>query len=193
MCSNFKVWWISHEKQVSHYFIYKKFFFLFFRTVHESIWKFPGKGVELELQLPPTPQPQQCKIWAASLTYTTAHGNARSLTHRLRPGIELAASWILVRFITDEPRGELPIFFFLISRISFPPPQVLSLSVFSLGGLCVCIFWLSNLLQVAVYNACLPPCYKTLKDEKGFKWGVLLSIRKLFLDKLIINQSRSGN
>ena len=29
----------------------------------------------------PTPQPQQCQIPALSLTYTTAHGNVRSLTH----------------------------------------------------------------------------------------------------------------
>ena len=29
----------------------------------------------------PTPQPQQCQIPAASVTYTTAHGNAGSLTH----------------------------------------------------------------------------------------------------------------
>ena len=29
----------------------------------------------------PTPQPQQHGIWAASTTYTTAHGNAVSLTH----------------------------------------------------------------------------------------------------------------
>ena len=28
-----------------------------------------------------TPQPQQYQIQAMSLTYTTAHGNARSLTH----------------------------------------------------------------------------------------------------------------
>ena len=44
-----------------------------------------------------TPQPQQHKIWAASATYTTAHGNARSLTHWVRPGI--ASTWILVRFV----------------------------------------------------------------------------------------------
>ena len=29
----------------------------------------------------PTPQPQQCGIRATSATYTTAHGNARSITH----------------------------------------------------------------------------------------------------------------
>ena len=46
----------------------------------------------------PTPQPQQCWIWATSATYTTAHCNARSLTCWARPGIEPASSWRLVEF-----------------------------------------------------------------------------------------------
>ena len=33
------------------------------------------------------PQPQH-QIQAPSATYTTAHGNTRSLTHKVRPGIE---------------------------------------------------------------------------------------------------------
>ena len=37
--------------------------------------------------------------------YITAHGNARSLTHRVRPGIKPASSWILVRFVTTELMG----------------------------------------------------------------------------------------
>ena len=39
---------------------------------------------------------------------TTVHSNTRSLTHRVRPGIEPASSWILVEFVTAEPRWELP-------------------------------------------------------------------------------------
>ena len=42
---------------------------------------------------------------AASVTYTAAHSNAGSLTHRVRPGIEPTSSWILVGFITAEPQG----------------------------------------------------------------------------------------
>ena len=56
----------------------------------------------------PTPQPQ-LGIWAPSATYTTAHGNARSLTHWVRPGIEPASSWILVGFVSTETRREFPI------------------------------------------------------------------------------------
>ena len=41
----------------------------------------PRLGVKSELQLPPTPQPQQRGVWAASVTYTTAHDNDGSLTH----------------------------------------------------------------------------------------------------------------
>ena len=47
----------------------------------------------------PTPQPQQHRIQAASVTYTTAHGNPKSLTHWARPDTEPASSWMLVRFV----------------------------------------------------------------------------------------------
>ena len=44
---------------------------------------------------------------ATSTTYTTAHGNARSLTHWARPGIEPTTSWFLVRFVSAASRWEL--------------------------------------------------------------------------------------
>ena len=46
---------------------------------------------------------QQLGIWAESVTYTTTHGNAGSLTHWARPGIEhnlMAPSRILFCFAT---------------------------------------------------------------------------------------------
>uniref|UniRef100_A0A4X1UAF3 Uncharacterized protein n=1 Tax=Sus scrofa TaxID=9823 RepID=A0A4X1UAF3_PIG len=43
-----------------------------------------------------------------SATYTTAHGNTGSLTHRARPGIEPETSWFLVRFVSAESQQELP-------------------------------------------------------------------------------------
>ena len=58
----------------------------------------PRLGVESELWLWPTAQPQQHGIQAASATYTTAYGNARSLTHWARPEIKPATSRLLVRF-----------------------------------------------------------------------------------------------
>ena len=67
----------------------------------------------------PQPQPQPCGIRAAFATYTTAHGNARFLTHWARPGIELATSWFLVGFISPAPQGELLFCAFLSWRINF--------------------------------------------------------------------------
>ena len=52
----------------------------------------------------PMPQPQQCQIWAMSGTYTTAHGNARSLTHWARPETEPVSSRRVVRFLTHWAR-----------------------------------------------------------------------------------------
>ena len=43
------------------------------------------------------------KIRATLATYTTAHGNARSLTDWVRPGMKPESSWILVGFVTAEP------------------------------------------------------------------------------------------
>ena len=49
--------------------------------LHLQHMEVPRLGVELELQLLPIPQTQQLRIQAASASYTTAHGSARSLTH----------------------------------------------------------------------------------------------------------------
>ena len=68
----------------------------------------PRLGVELELRLQPTLQPQQHKIQATSMTYTTAHDNAGSLSHWAKPGIEPASSWILAGFITCWATAGIP-------------------------------------------------------------------------------------
>ena len=63
------------------------------------------------------PEPQQCRIWAASATYTTAHSNAGSPTHWVRPGIEPATSWFLVRFINHwAMMGTPPILYFFFIK-----------------------------------------------------------------------------
>ena len=63
------------------------FFFLLFRAT-----PLPMEGSNRSYSWWPTPQPQQCQIQAASATFTTAHGNTRSLTHWARPGIKSATS-----------------------------------------------------------------------------------------------------
>ena len=55
--------------------------FLSFLGQYWQHMEVPRLGVELELQPPATPQPQQCQIRAASATYTTVHSNAGSLTY----------------------------------------------------------------------------------------------------------------
>ena len=57
--------------------------------------------------LRPTPKPQHRRIRATTATCTPAHSNTRSLTHWARPGIEPVSLWILVRFVSIEPRWEL--------------------------------------------------------------------------------------
>ena len=46
-----------------------------------GIWKSPGEGSNESYSCQPTPQPSQHQIRAVSVTHTTAHGNAGSLTH----------------------------------------------------------------------------------------------------------------
>ena len=58
-------------------FLFFFFFFLVFWALPPAFWKFQAWG----------------------LIRATAHGNARSLTHWARPGIEHATSWILVGFV----------------------------------------------------------------------------------------------
>ena len=55
-------------------------FFFFFLGLHPQAMKVPRLGVKSELQLPAYTT-QQLGIQAESATYTTAHGNAGSLTH----------------------------------------------------------------------------------------------------------------
>ena len=62
-------------------------------------------GVELELQLPAYITDTQCWIRASSAAYTAACGNAGSLTHWARPGMEHTSSRTLCWFLS---------FFFLI-------------------------------------------------------------------------------
>ena len=83
----------------------------------------------------PRPQPQHWWIRATSVTYTTMHGNTRSWTHWVRPGIEPPSSWILVGFITAEPWWELlNFFFFFFFFFCFFGPHPWYMEVPRLGG-----------------------------------------------------------
>ena len=82
-------------------------FFFFFLGPHPQHMEFPRLGLNQSYSCWLTPQPQQRRIPAMSVTYTIAHGNSGSLTHWERPEIEPAASWFLVRFISAAPQWEL--------------------------------------------------------------------------------------
>ena len=90
------------------------YLFIFLSFCHflgrsRGIWSFPGYGSNRSCTHWPTPEPQQRGIRAAFASYTTAQGNAGSLTHWARTGNKPVSSWMLVRLISAEPRWELPI------------------------------------------------------------------------------------
>ena len=88
-------------------FFFSSCLFLFL-GLHLRHMEVPRLGIQLEQSCScwPTPQPRQ--IQATSATYTPADGNARSLTHRGRPGIKPTSPRILVRLAPPEPRQDLP-------------------------------------------------------------------------------------
>ena len=83
------------------------FFFLSFEGHTRDIWRFPAYRSIQRYSCRPAPQPQQRQTWAVSVTYTTAHAKAGSLTHWERPGIEPTISWFLVGFISAVSWREL--------------------------------------------------------------------------------------
>ena len=78
----------------------------FFLGLHPRHMQISRLGVESELQLLAyaTATATQHLSWVCDLT--TTHGNARSLTHWVRPGIEAASSWLLVRLVSAVPQWE---------------------------------------------------------------------------------------
>ena len=84
------------------------FIFLVFRTAPVAYGSSQARGSNQSHSCQPTPQPQQRRIRAASVTYTIAHGNTRSLIHWARSGIKPTSSWILVRSINFWARRGTP-------------------------------------------------------------------------------------
>ena len=88
------------------------FFFLSFVFSGPHLWhiEVPRLGSTRSYSCWLTPQLQQLEIQAMSVTYTTAHGNARSLTHWVRAGIKPASSWMLVEFVNHRATTGTPNF-----------------------------------------------------------------------------------
>ena len=87
--------------------------FVLFRATPTAYGYSQARGPIRVTAAGPTPQPQQHGIRDPSVTYTTAHGNTRSLTHRSRPAIQPATTWFLVGFISTAPGRELLQFFLI--------------------------------------------------------------------------------
>ena len=107
------------------------FFFFIFLGPHLQHVEILRLGVKSELQLKATPQPQQPWIQATSVTYTTAQGNAGSLTHWARPGIEPTTSWFLVIFGNHWAMRGTPYLFLFFFHFIFlgPYPQGVKLEL----------------------------------------------------------------
>ena len=148
----------------------------------------------------PTPQPQQCSIWAVSVTYTTNHSNARSLTHWPREGIKPTSSWILVRFISAIPQWELLFVDFLmvviLTRVKWYIIVVLNCIYITitninhismcflaihLSSLEKCLFRISThslILFLFLILSCMCPLYIL---EINLSWSLCLQIFSLIL------------
>ena len=68
----------------------------------------PRPGIESELQMGPVPQQEW--IWATSVIYAAAKGNARSLTHWAQPGIRPTSSETKLDPWPAEPQWKLSTF-----------------------------------------------------------------------------------
>ena len=92
------------------WFLFSSFFFNAFLG-HLGHMEVPRLRVEWELQLHHSHSNTRTELclWPT----TTSHGNTGSLTHRVRPGIKPASSWILVELVTTEPLQELQFCWFL--------------------------------------------------------------------------------
>ena len=92
--------WITWHFIFGAYCTYKAVMFCLFLEggCTQDIWSFLGQGLNQNYIHWPTPQLQQCQIWAMSVTYNIAYGNAGSLTHWARDRTCAVMDAIQIRF-----------------------------------------------------------------------------------------------
>ena len=93
------LWFVQHIELCCKCFLFLSFFFRAAPTAYGSS---QARDSDWSCSC------QQRQIRGMSATYTTAHSNATSLTHWMRPGVESASSWMLVRFVSAQPRQDFP-------------------------------------------------------------------------------------
>ena len=139
--------------------IYLVIYFCLLGLQHREV---PRLGLNRSCSHQPTPQTQQCWIRAASAAYTTAQGNAGSLTHWVRPEIDSATSWFLVGFVNHWAKMGRLEFFRIQFKLSLSLP--LSLAVWFLRyswinflpGLLLPVFLCPMLLKHWSFPPCSP-------------------------------------
>ena len=89
-------------------YIFIYLFILVFRATSAACGGFQARGRIRAAAASLHHSHSNARSQAAYVTYTTAHGNAISLTRRARLGIEPASSWLLISFATAESQRELP-------------------------------------------------------------------------------------
>ena len=109
---------LCHRGSSTSLFFFFFFLVIFFRATPVAYGGSLARGSNWSLSCWPRPQPQH-QVWAASVTYTTDHGNLGSLTHWVMPGSEHPTSWFLVRFASAVPWQELLFFFGYIFETTY--------------------------------------------------------------------------
>ena len=94
---------------------------------YENSW---AQGSNRSCSCRPMPQPQQHQIEVISVTYITACGNARFLTHWARPGIDLTSSLMLYQILNllSHNGNSMQSCLKLQSNQSFPPHKLIRAS-----------------------------------------------------------------
>ena len=135
-------------------------FFLCFLGPYSLHMEVPGWRLNQSYSCQPKPQPLQREIQVVSVTYTTAHSNARSLTLWAGPGIEPISSWILVRFLTCWATIRITPFFFSFLSILF-------------SFLFLSFPFLSFLLFLAEPMAGIEPTAEQQPEPQKWPWQIL--------------------
>ena len=114
-CDNFccTTKWLSYTCTHIHSFFFLSFFF-FFRATSVAHGGSQAR-VLIRAVVAGLHQSHSNARSKLCLQSTTAHSNARSLTHWARPGIEPTTSLFLIGFVSIAPQGELHLF-----QIIFP-------------------------------------------------------------------------
>ena len=93
---------LSCQEKKGYFFF---FFFGLFRATPVACGSFQARG---QIRAAAASLPHSHSNTGPELSCNRHYGNARSLTHWTRPGIDPTSSWMLVRFVIAELRWELP-------------------------------------------------------------------------------------